>query len=113
MRMRFRRNLSNQARRRFPPTTTLSAIGAGGTTGTVEAEATAPVEFDIPAPATIEAEATEPAPVVGAVVGSPRDDFDRSDVIAELLPPAASDPELDASAWLEGIGAIDDDLLPR
>jgi len=39
-----------------------------------------------------------------------------SDVVAELAPrpaSAATDQQLDASAWLDGINTIDDDLLPR
>jgi hypothetical protein len=39
-----------------------------------------------------------------------------SDVVAELAPrpaAAATDQQLDASAWLDGINTIDDDLLPR
>ncbi len=44
------------------------------------------------------------------------------DVMNELAPrpgapmaaaSAASDAELDTTAWLEGLGSIDDDLLPR
>ncbi len=38
------------------------------------------------------------------------------DVVNELKPgpdaPAASSQQLDASAWLDGLGGIDDDLLP-
>ena len=37
------------------------------------------------------------------------------DVVAELAPrpAAATDQQLDTSAWLDGINSIDDDLLPR
>ena len=54
-----------------------------------------------------------------APVPSPRPSI--HDVVAELAPRSAvaatssavTDQQLDASAWLDGIGSIDDDLLPR
>ncbi len=56
----------------------------------------------------------EPAPVARG--GDPL----LSDVVAELAPrpgftgkASASDEQLDTSAWLDGLGSIDDDLLPR
>ena len=61
--------------------------------------------------------ATAP-PVVEAVVHEPS----VAEVMAELAPRAAPTPpaaaraddsELDATAWLEGLSTIDDDLLPR
>jgi hypothetical protein len=64
---------------------------------------TAPETATAPLPPTIEAPRTiEPS---------------RSEVVAELAPrPAAAavtDQQLDASAWLDDIPSIDDDLLPR
>lgn len=59
--------------------------------------------------------ATAP-PLVEAVVQEPS----IAEVMAELTPRAggptgtrADDSELDATAWLEGLSTIDDDLLPR
>lgn len=51
--------------------------------------------------------ATEPSPLAQPSI---------SDVVAELAPrpaAAATDQQLDASAWLDGINTIDDDLLPH
>ena len=58
--------------------------------------------------------ATAP-PLVESVVQEPS----IAEVMAELTPRApapaarADDSELDATAWLEGLTTIDDDLLPR
>lgn len=56
-------------------------------------------------------------PIVEPIV--PTRDYALRDVVAELAPSAritptvASDQELDATSWLEGLTSIDDDLLPH
>ncbi len=69
------------------------------------------------APVAIEPVAIEPiAEPLGATGNR---DYELRDVVAELAPSAritptvASDQELDATSWLEGLTSIDDDLLPR
>jgi hypothetical protein len=64
----------------------------------------------VPAPAS--------APIIGSTVHADPGQPLMSDVMAELVPragaslTAASPAELDASAWLEGLTDINDDLLP-
>ena len=83
---------------------------------------------DDPAPAVPAAEASvappviadPPAPLEVAQPAARSHEPLLSDVVAELAPRAdftsrtgASDEQLDATAWLEGLNTIDDDLLPR
>jgi len=81
------------------------------------APAAAPVEaLDETAPAALAPAAApaQPAPLAPPSI---------SDVVAELAPrpastpvptaAAATDQQLDASAWLDGVNSIDDDLLPH
>ena len=71
---------------------------------------TAPTDAEAPV-------AIEPA---AAPIGATKSrDYEFRDVVAELAPSAritptvASDQEIDATSWLEGLTSIDDDLLPR
>gem|GEM_PF-6331208 len=81
----------------------------------------APIRFGANRTDPVETPSAESAPasappIVGGVVQQPS----IAEVMAELTPRAggptgarANDSELDATAWLEGLSAIDDDLLPR
>lgn len=112
-------------------------MGKGGKAAADEAEVTettvppaqrdappvpeAPIRFGANRTDPVEAPPAEPAPasappLVEGVVQQPS----IAEVMAELTPRAggptgarANDSELDATAWLEGLSAIDDDLLPR
>lgn len=86
-----------------------------------EPEAAAPeVEASIAAPEVAETPTvTEPTAAPEAPPAARAEPL-LSDVVAELAPRAgftgkatASDEQLDTSAWLDGLGDIDDDLLPR
>ena len=74
--------------------------------------AAAPVQFGERGP--VGAEAVLPPPPTPS--GPNRSSALMFDVVNELKPgsdtPAASTQQLDASAWLDGLGGIDDDLLP-
>ena len=81
----------------------------------------APIRFGASRTDAIETPPAVPAapsapPLVEGVVQQPS----IAEVMAELTPRVggptaalASESELDATAWLEGLSAIDDDLLPR
>ena len=88
-----------------------AAAAFGG--GTVTPAAVAPIV----APPPIAREAAIPPPPLVAPEPPTLEQPSISDVVAELAPrPAAAavtDQQLDASAWLDGINSIDDDLLPH
>ena len=81
-------------------------------------ETTSPLEVPetlatpVPEPVVAETVATEP------VVHTIDDQVSMADVMSELVPrvgasvTAAAPAELDASAWLDGLTIVDDDLLP-
>ena len=81
-------------------------------------ETTAPVEVPeaVTAPV-IEPPVIEP-PVIEPVVHTIDNQVSMADVMSELVPrvgaslSAAAPAELDASAWLDGLTIVDDDLLP-
>lgn len=78
--------------------------------------ASAPIQFGGVRPGP---EAAVDAPTIDPVAATGPRDFELRDVVAELAPSdrmassVASDRELDATSWLEGLGTIDDDLLPH
>lgn len=64
-------------------------------------------------------ESSVEGPTADTVEDTRPQDFELRDLVAELAPSdrmapsVASDQELDATSWLEGLGTIDDDLLPH
>lgn len=86
-------------------------------------ETTAPVEVPeavtapVIEPPVIEPPVIEP-PVIEPVVHTIDNQVSMADVMSELVPrvgaslSAAAPAELDASAWLDGLTIVDDDLLP-
>ena len=109
------------AQRNAPPVPE-APIRFGGNRSDIADETTAPAPDTerSPAPAAVSPFAQSGAPSAPPLVESVVEQPSIAEVMAELTPRVggatearASDSELDATAWLEGLSTIDDDLLPR
>ncbi len=92
-------------------------FGGNRSENTTPLEVPEAVATPVPEAVVAETVATEP-PVAEPVVHTIDDQVSMADVMSELVPrvgasvTAAAPAELDASAWLDGLTIVDDDLLP-
>ena len=119
--MKFSDMMGKGAAKAAAEETEATDAAASATQGTAAPVPEAPIRFG-PPPAESSSVDAPTEPVETPALEQPMSEPSIMDVMNELAPrpgaptsakSAASEAELDTTAWLEGLGSIDDDLLPR